>query len=107
VALARAIAARQTVLLMDEPFGSLDAISRADLQTLCASLRRELGVTTLLVTHDLLEADLLADDIVVMRAGRIEQRGTLDTMMAAPSTPYVASLLARARVGGRRHQGAS
>jgi osmoprotectant transport system ATP-binding protein len=104
VALARAIAARQTVLQMDEPFGSLDAISRADLQTLCASLRRELGVTTLLVTHDLLEADLLADEIVVMRAGRIEQRGTLDTMMASPSTPYVASLLARARVGGRRNE---
>lgn len=107
VALARAIAARQSVLLMDEPFGSLDAISRADLQTLCASVRRDLGVTTLLVTHDLLEADLLADDIVVMRAGRIEQRGTLDMLMSAPSTPYVASLLERARVGGRGHEGAS
>ena len=106
VALARAIAARQSVLLMDEPFGSLDAISRADLQTLCASLRRELGVTTLLVTHDLLEADLLADDIVVMRAGRIEQRGTLAILTSAPATGYVASLLKRARVGGH-HGGAS
>ena len=107
VALARAIAARQSVLLMDEPFGSLDAISRADLQTLCASLRRELGVTTLLVTHDLLEADLLADEIVVMRAGRIEQRGTLELLKSAPATSYVASLLERARVGGRRHESAS
>jgi len=106
VALARAIAARQTVLLMDEPFGSLDAISRADLQTLCASLRRELGVTTLLVTHDLLEADLLADEIVVMRAGRVEQRGTLEMLMSAPATVYVASLLKRARVGGRRDEDA-
>jgi ABC-type proline/glycine betaine transport system ATPase subunit len=106
VALARAIAARQSVLLMDEPFGSLDAISRADLQTLCASLRRELGVTTLLVTHDLLEADLLADDIVVMRAGRVEQRGTLEMLISAPATAYVASLLKRARVGGRRDEGA-
>src|SRR5215203_3868334 len=83
VALARAIAARPGVLLMDEPFGALDAISRSEVQAVCAALRRELGVTTLLVTHDLLEADFLADDIVVMRAGRIEQRGTLDAMRAA------------------------
>lgn len=102
VALGRAIAARQSVLLMDEPFGSLDAISRSELQTLCASLRRETGVTTLLVTHDLLEADFLADEIVVMRAGRIEQRATLDTLLAAPATPYVESLLARALAGGRQ-----
>jgi len=96
VALARAIAARQAVLLMDEPFGSLDAISRSELQALCATLRRELRVTTLLVTHDLLEADLLADEIAVMRAGRIEQRGTLHSLIAEPATPYVTSLLARA-----------
>lgn len=107
VALARAIAARPSVLLMDEPFGSLDAISRADLQTLSASLRRELRVTTLLVTHDLFEADRLADDIAVMRAGRIEQRGTLETLMSAPATDYVAALLARARVGDRRTEGRS
>jgi osmoprotectant transport system ATP-binding protein len=102
VALARAIAARPGVLLMDEPFGALDAISRSELQAVCATLRAELGVTTLLVTHDLLEADFLADEIVVMRAGGIEQRGTLDAMVAAPSTPYVASLLDRALAGARR-----
>jgi osmoprotectant transport system ATP-binding protein len=104
VALARAIAARQGVLLMDEPFGALDAISRAELQEMCASLRRELGVTTLLVTHDLLEADFLADEIVVMRAGRIEQRGSFDTLLASPATAYVESLLARALGGGRRRR---
>lgn len=104
VALGRAIAARQNVLLMDEPLGSLDAISRSELQTLCAALRRELRVTTLLVTHDLLEADFLADEIAVMRAGRIEQRATLDDLIAAPATPYVESLLARALAGGR-HRG--
>ncbi|HLG56559.1 MAG TPA: ATP-binding cassette domain-containing protein [Vicinamibacterales bacterium] len=104
VALARAIAARQSVLLMDEPFASLDAISRSELQALCANLRRELGVTVLLVTHDLLEADFLADEIAVMRAGRIEQRGSLDTLIAAPATPYVASLLSRALAGGRRRR---
>jgi osmoprotectant transport system ATP-binding protein len=102
VALARAIAARPGVLLMDEPFGALDAVSRSEVQALCARLRRELGVTTLLVTHDLLEADFLADEIVVMRAGRLEQRGTLDEMLAAPATPYVASLLERALAGARR-----
>jgi osmoprotectant transport system ATP-binding protein len=102
VALARAIAARPGVLLLDEPFGALDAISRSELQATCASLRRELGVTTLLVTHDLLEADFLADEIVVMRSGLIEQRGTLDTMLAEPATPYVASLLGRALDGARR-----
>jgi osmoprotectant transport system ATP-binding protein len=102
VALARAIAARPGVLLLDEPFGALDAISRSEVQALSATLRRELGVTTLLVTHDLLEADFLADAIVVMRAGRVEQRGTLDAMRAAPATPYVASLLERALAGARR-----
>lgn len=102
VSLARAIAAQQDVLLMDEPFGALDAISRAELQTLCASLRRDTGATTLLVTHDVLEADFLADEIAVMRHGRIEQRAGLDALIAAPATPYVESLLARALAGGRR-----
>jgi osmoprotectant transport system ATP-binding protein len=102
VALARAIAAEPGVLLMDEPFGALDAISRSELQAVCAALQKKLAVTTLLVTHDLLEADFLADDIVVMRAGAIEQRGTLDQMLAAPSTPYVESLLGRALAGAQR-----
>jgi osmoprotectant transport system ATP-binding protein len=103
VALARAIAARPGVLLLDEPFGALDAITRAEMQELTASLRREMAITTLLVTHDLLEADFLADEIVVMRGGRIEQRGTLEVMRAAPATPYVQSLLARALAGaGKR-----
>lgn len=102
VALARAIAARQNVLLMDEPFGALDAISRSELQALCASLQREMDVTVLLVTHDLLEADLLADEIAVMRSGRIEQSGTLDELLATPATPYVQSLLSRALANGLR-----
>ena len=96
VALARAIAARPGVLLMDEPFGALDAITRSDVQAVCAALRRELAITTLLVTHDLLEAAFLADEIVVMRAGLIEQRGTFATLRDAPATPYVASLFERA-----------
>ena len=106
VAIARAMAAHQGVLLMDEPFGSLDAISRAELQALCAELRRERRMTTLLVTHDLLEADFLADEIAVMRSGRIEQIGTLDALLAAPATRYVESLMARALAAGRHRKGA-
>ena len=102
VALARAVAARPGVLLMDEPFAALDAISRSEIQASYAGLRRELGITTLLVTHDLMEADFLADEIAVMRAGGIEQRGTLDALLASPATAYVASLLERALAGGRR-----
>ena len=97
VALARAIAARPRVILLDEPFGALDAITRADLQTVFAKLRLELAVTTLLVTHDIAEAGRLADELVVMRAARIEQRGTLATLLAAPATPYVKELLDKAR----------
>jgi osmoprotectant transport system ATP-binding protein len=102
VAVARAIAARPGVVLMDEPFGALDAVSRFELRALGRSLRRELSMTTLLVTHDLLEADYMADEIVVMRSGRVEQRGTLEVLERAPATPYVASLVARTLAGVRR-----
>ena len=96
VALARAIAARPGVVLLDEPFGALDAISRADLQAAFASVRRTTGVTTLLVTHDLAEAARLCDALVVMRAGRVEQRGSFAQLRDAPATPYVAGLVGRA-----------
>jgi osmoprotectant transport system ATP-binding protein len=99
VALARSIAARPGVVLLDEPFGALDAISRADLQETFDNLRRELSVTTLLVTHDLAEAGRLADEVVVMRNGSIEQRGTMATLIAAPATEYVARLIEKARAG--------
>ncbi len=95
-AIARALAGQPAVLLMDEPFGALDAITRADVQAAFAALRRRLGTTTLLVTHDLLEARLIADEMVVMRSGRIEQCGTFTMLRDAPATPYVAALLARA-----------
>ena len=97
VALARSIAARPEVILLDEPFGALDAISRADLQAAFDGLRRKLHVTTLLVTHDLAEAARLADDVVVMRRGRIEQRGPMSALVNAPATEYVARLIERAR----------
>ncbi|MDQ6689489.1 MAG: ATP-binding cassette domain-containing protein [Gemmatimonadota bacterium] len=99
VALARSIAARPGVVLLDEPFGALDAISRAELQETFDSLRRELSVTTLLVTHDLAEAGRLADEVVVMRRGRVEQHGTMRTLISAPASEYVARLIERARAG--------
>jgi osmoprotectant transport system ATP-binding protein len=96
VAIARALAARPAVLLLDEPFGALDAITRADLQDAFRTLRHSLGTTAVLVTHDLREASALADRIAVLRHGRVEQVATPDVLLAQPATPYVAQLLARA-----------
>ncbi len=96
VALARAFAARQQVVLLDEPFGALDAISRGEAHEAFERVRRELGFTALLVTHDLAEAARLADQVVVMRAGRIEQAGTVQDLQRAPATPYVRELFERA-----------
>jgi osmoprotectant transport system ATP-binding protein len=98
VAVARALAARPEVVLLDEPFGALDAITRADLQTTFHRIRRELAVTSVLVTHDLREAFLLGDRIVVMRQGRIEQAADPKQLRDAPATEYVRQLLLRAQV---------
>ena len=98
VAVARALAASPDLILLDEPFGALDAITRADLQTTFHRIRRELGITAVLVTHDLHEAFLLADRIVVMRHGRIEQVALPQELRQAPATDYVRQLLERARV---------
>jgi osmoprotectant transport system ATP-binding protein len=98
VAVARALAARPDIVLLDEPFGALDAITRADLQGTFLDLRRELALTTLLVTHDLAEAFLLADRVAVMHLGRVEQVAPPAELRTAPATPYVRALLARARV---------
>jgi osmoprotectant transport system ATP-binding protein len=97
VAVARALAASPDIVLLDEPFGALDAITRADLQAGFRALRRELHVTTLLVTHDLAEAERLADRIAVMHQGRMEQVAEPEELRDAPATEYVRTLLARAR----------
>jgi osmoprotectant transport system ATP-binding protein len=96
VAIARALAHRPDIVLLDEPFGALDAITRADLWEMFLALRRELAITTILVTHDLREAALLADTVAVMRAGRIEQVDAPAALRAGPATPYVRRLLERA-----------
>jgi osmoprotectant transport system ATP-binding protein len=96
VALARALAARQEAVLLDEPFGALDAISRAEVHEAFERVRGNLRFTGLLVTHDLAEAARLADRIVVMRGGRVEQDGTVAELQQGGS-PYVAELFRRAR----------
>jgi osmoprotectant transport system ATP-binding protein len=98
VAVARALAAEPGVILLDEPFGALDAITRADLQSAFAEIRRTLHTSALLVTHDLNEAFLLADRVVVLRQGRVEQTATPENLRTAPATEYVLRLLQRARV---------
>jgi len=99
VALARSIAAKPGVILLDEPFGALDAISRSDLQQAFDDLHKTLSVTTLLVTHDLAEAGRLAEEVVVMRKGRVEQRGSMRELAQSPVTEYVGQLVERARAG--------
>ena len=98
-ALARALAGRPSALLMDEPFGALDAITRSDVQAAFSALRERVPVTVLLVTHDLLEARRLADEVTVLRAGRVEQHGTFAELASRPATAYVATLLDRAFAG--------
>jgi len=88
VGLARALAARPALMLMDEPFGALDPITRGKLGAEYRRIHDELGLTTLMVTHDMVEALLLADRIAVMAEGRVLQVGTPRELLAAPSRPF-------------------
>jgi sulfate transport system ATP-binding protein len=98
VALARALAPQPKVLLLDEPFGALDAKVRHDLRRWLDELHRELGVTSLLVTHDQEEALELANQIVVMHEGKVEQVGTPGEIYDEPATPFVAGFVGAANV---------
>jgi sulfate transport system ATP-binding protein len=93
VALARALAARPQVLLLDEPFGALDAKVRQELRQWLRKLHEEIHVTSLFVTHDQQEAMELADHVVVMNRGRIEQVGSTDDLYERPSSPFVFDFL--------------
>ncbi|MGQ0554130.1 MAG: sulfate/molybdate ABC transporter ATP-binding protein [Planctomycetota bacterium] len=95
VALARALAIEPRVLLLDEPFGALDAKVRAELRRWLRRLHQELHVTSLFVTHDQEEALDVADTIVVMNAGRIEQIGSPDEVFHRPASPFVMSFLGK------------
>jgi osmoprotectant transport system ATP-binding protein len=94
---ARAIAARPHVVLMDEPFGALDPITRDSLGTAYRAIHERLGVTTIMVTHDVQEAVLLADRIVVMGGGRILADGAPGELLAGDTVPEVADLMAMPR----------
>ena len=98
VALARALAPRPRVLLLDEPFGALDARVRQDLRRWLDDLHRELGVTSLFVTHDQEEALELAHEVVVMHEGRIEQMGSPTQIYNEPETAFVAGFIGSANV---------
>jgi sulfate transport system ATP-binding protein len=93
VALARALAVKPRVLLLDEPFGALDSRVRRELRRWLRSLHEELRITSVLVTHDQEEALELADRVVVMNHGRIEQIGTPEDVYERPATPFVLEFL--------------
>lgn len=95
VALARALAIEPRVLLLDEPFGALDAKVRHELRDWLRQLQKKLSITTIFVTHDQEEALAIADRVVVMNQGKIEQFGTTEEVYQRPATPFVRSFLER------------
>jgi len=92
VGVARALAARPKIVLMDEPFGALDPLTRDALGDDYRALHEKLGLTTVMITHDMTEAILLADRIAVMRAGKLLAQGT-PAELAGSGDPYVGELL--------------
>jgi sulfate transport system ATP-binding protein len=98
VALARALAVKPRMLLLDEPFGALDAKVRQELRTWLRKLHEELPVTTVFVTHDQEEAFEVADQVVVMRQGNIEQAGSPQDVFDHPATPFVMDFIGNVNV---------
>src|SRR5690606_10836435 len=111
VALARALAVEPRVLLLDEPFGALDARVRQELRRWLRRLHEQIQVTSVFVTHDQEEALELADRVVVMNEGRIEQDGTPDAVVEHPATPFVMTFIGTVNVfhgrvqNGKAHLG--
>jgi len=95
VGVARALASGPDCLLMDEPFGALDAVTRDALQDELLRLKQAFGRTIVFVTHDIFEALKLADRIAVMHEGRVEQTGTRQEILSRPATPFVKNLFDR------------
>ncbi len=106
VALARALASEPEILLLDEPFGALDARVRQELRRWLRRLHDDIGVTTVFVTHDQEEALEVADRVVVMNAGRIEQIGTPEEVFGNPANEFVMTFLGNVNVfHGRVEEG--
>lgn len=106
IALARALAVEPKVLLLDEPFGALDAKVRKELRSWLRKLHDEMHITSVFVTHDQEEALEVADRVVVMNEGRIEQIGTPDEVYEHPASPFVYRFLGKVNLfHGRLHRG--
>lgn len=104
VGVARALAGRPGIMLMDEPFGALDPVTRDTLGLAYRRLHNSLGLTSLMVTHDVFEAVLLADRIVVLRDGRIVADGTPHVLLTTPQDEGVQALMDMPRRQARRVQ---
>lgn len=105
VALARALAVNPKMLLLDEPFGALDAKVRVELRQWIRKLHDDIHITTVFVTHDQEEAFEVADQVVVMNKGKIEQAGAPQAVFDAPSTPFVMDFLGNVNVFQGRVEG--
>jgi sulfate transport system ATP-binding protein len=105
VALARALAVQPQVLLLDEPFGALDAKVRQELRGWLRRLHDEMGMTSVFVTHDQEEALEVADQVVIMREGRVEQVGSPEEVYAHPATPFVSHFLGQVNLFHGRVEG--
>jgi len=110
IALARALATKPGLLLLDEPLSALDALERVRLRGEVRGLQKKVGVTTIMVTHDQEEALSMADRVVVMNQGALEQVGTPREIYESPASPFVADFVGRVNVlnamslGGGRYQ---
>jgi len=93
VGVARALAARPAIMLMDEPFGAVDPLARDRLASDYRQIHDSLGLTTVLVTHDMTEAILLADRIALLREGRLVQVGTPQELFLSPADDYVHAMM--------------
>lgn len=93
IALARALATNPKLLLLDEPFGALDAKVRKELRTSLKNIQKEIGITSIMVTHDQEEAAAVSDKIVVMNHGTVEQIGTPSELFVRPSSDFVVDFL--------------
>ncbi len=97
VGIARALAASPDILLMDEPFGAVDEITRGQLQAEISRIHRETGITVMFVTHDIGEALRLGTRVLVLDGGTVQQYGTPEEILADPATEFVSQLVSRQR----------